>query len=73
MYAAVPGLLVNPPKELRRYSDLLVMETSIVAANGCGGSGLVRIDLKEDDKLEMYKTNGRWLNMITYEESLLRI
>lgn len=58
--------LSNPPEEL------LVMETSIIAKS-CNGSCLVRSDLKQEDKLEMYKTTGSWLNMIPYEESLLRI
>jgi F-box interacting protein len=64
--------LSNPPLELRHYRDLLVMESCIVAKS-YNGSWLVRIDLKEEDKLEMYKTTGSWLNMIPYEESLLQI
>ncbi|XP_062006206.1 uncharacterized protein LOC133723395 isoform X1 [Rosa rugosa] len=69
--------LSDPPKEQWSYNRILVTETSMVAEIFVGnvGRGLVKILKKEEDKCSIYMigVEGDWIDMIEYQESLLRI
>ncbi|KAL6145890.1 hypothetical protein ACLB2K_056574 [Fragaria x ananassa] len=67
----------HPPRQNWNFNSVLVLETTLVAEIYVHkrheiGRGLVKIGKKEDT-CSMYKDEGDWLNMIQYQESLLRI
>nr|XP_011466624.1 PREDICTED: F-box/kelch-repeat protein At3g06240-like isoform X4 [Fragaria vesca subsp. vesca] len=68
----------HPPRQDWNFNSVLVLETTMVAEIYVHkrheiGRGLVKIGKKEEDTRSMYKDEGDWLNMIQYQESLLRI